>query len=94
MVLFLNSSTCTMKRIRGSENKICMKPSTLALLPPQLSESTLTAYSSKTQRQKPGIVKLMPPPVPPDEKTIRELNALASKHPFCRLHSVKRHDTL
>jgi len=40
------------------------------------------------------MIKLLSPPLPPDEKTIRRLNALASELPFCRLHRVKKHDTL
>jgi hypothetical protein len=31
-------------------------------------------------------------PEPPDEATIRQLNALANQHPFCRLHHVKKHE--
>ena len=52
----------------------------------------MTAYT-KTQRPGRGVVKLMPPPNPPDEATIRKLNDLAAKHPFCNLHRVKKHDT-
>jgi hypothetical protein len=37
---------------------------------------------------------LMPPIPPPDEKTIRELNELASRRPFCAFRKVRRHDTL
>ncbi|HEV3325843.1 MAG TPA: hypothetical protein VG052_09560 [Puia sp.] len=48
----------------------------------------------KPRRQKPGVVKLLAPPTPPDENTIRKLNVLASKHPFCVLHRVKKHDML
>jgi hypothetical protein len=36
----------------------------------------------------------MPSPTPPDATTVRKLNALAAKHPFCALHKVKKHDTL
>jgi hypothetical protein len=57
-----------------------------------ISEASLIA---RPRRQKSGVVKLlMPPTTPPDEKTIRQLNALAAKQPFCRLHRVKKHDTL
>jgi hypothetical protein len=54
-------------------------------------KATLTA---RPRRQKPGVIKLLTPPLPPDDKTIRNLNALAAKHPFCQLHRVKKHDTL
>jgi hypothetical protein len=72
-----------------------MKAKSLASWPALLPEKALTAYNpSKSQRQKPGVVKLMPPVPPPDEKTIRELNELASQHPFCAFRKVRRHDTL
>jgi hypothetical protein len=48
----------------------------------------------KTRQQKPGVIKLLAPPTPPDEHTVRKLNVLAAKHPFCVLHRVKKHDTL
>jgi hypothetical protein len=48
----------------------------------------------RPRRQKSRMIKLLSPPLPPDEKTVRQLNALASKLPFCRLHRVKKHDTL
>jgi hypothetical protein len=54
-------------------------------------ESTLIA---KPRRQKQAIVKLLTLPPPPDENTVRTLNKLASKKPFCVLHRVKKHDTL
>jgi len=56
-----------------------------------IPEATLTV---RPRRQKPGMIKLLTPPPPPDEKTIRRLNALAAKQPFCKLHRVKRHDCL
>lgn len=72
-----------------------MKTKSLASWPALLPENALTAYNpSKTQRQKQGVVKLMPPIPPPDEKTIRELNELASRRPFCAFRKVRRHDTL
>jgi hypothetical protein len=40
------------------------------------------------------MIKLLSPPPQPDEKTVRRLNALASEQPFCKLHRVKKHDTL
>jgi hypothetical protein len=59
--------------------------------PAMIPEATLTA---RPRRQKPGVIKFLGPPPPPDEKTVRRLNALAKKHPFCRLHRVKNHDPL
>jgi hypothetical protein len=46
------------------------------------------------RQQRPRMINLPPPPTPPDEKTVRRLNALASKPPFCKLHRVRKHDTL
>ena len=54
-------------------------------------KSTMTAYPT-SRKSKPGVVKLLPTPEPPDEATIRQLNALANQHPFCRLHQVKKHE--
>ena len=71
-----------------------METKSLTIWPILLPESSMTAYNTKSQRQRPGVVKLMPPPAPPDEKTIRQLNALAAKPPFCSLHRVKKHDPL
>jgi hypothetical protein len=72
-----------------------MKTNTLATRPMIVQEYNLTAFNSnKSRRQRPGVVKLLPPPLPPDEKTLKELNALAAKHPFCVLHKVKKHDPL
>jgi len=72
-----------------------MKSKPLASWPALLPEKALTAYNpSKSQRQKQGIVKLMPPTPPPDEKTIRELNELASRLPVCAFRKVRRHDML
>jgi hypothetical protein len=45
-------------------------------------------------RQKLGVIKPLTSPPRPDEKTIRQLNALAAKPPFCGLHRVKKHDML
>lgn len=60
-----------------------------------LEEPTLTAFNtSKINRQRPGFVKLLPPPPQPDEKTLMELNALAARHPFCTVYKVKKHDPL
>jgi hypothetical protein len=51
----------------------------------------MTAYPT-SRKSKPGVVKLLPAPEPPDEAMIRQLNALANQHPFCRLHQVKKHE--
>jgi len=48
----------------------------------------------RSRRQKSGVVKLITHPGPPDENTIRHLNALASRRPFSTPHKVKKHDTL
>jgi hypothetical protein len=52
------------------------------------------ASATRPRRQNQGVIKLLISPPPPDEKTIRSLNALAAKQPFCKLHRVKKHDTL
>jgi hypothetical protein len=31
---------------------------------------------------------------PPDEATVKQLNALAAASPFCRIHKAKQNDTL
>ena len=31
---------------------------------------------------------------PPDEATVKHLNALAAASPFCRIHKAKQNDTL
>ena len=78
-----------------------MKTNTLATRPIILHPIILQSYtvtgfndSIKARRQQTGVVKLLPPPPHPDEKTLIELNALAAKHPFCILHKVKKHDPL
>jgi hypothetical protein len=70
-----------------------MNTSSLAIWPIILSEPSMAAYT-KEQRPRTGVVKLMPPPTPPDEATIRKLNDLAAKQPFCAKHRVKKHDML
>jgi len=74
------------------KRELQMKSNSLAPQPFVLP-GKLTAYNTKSTRRN-GVIKLMPPPSPPDDKTIRELNALAAKHPFCSLHKVKKHDPL
>ena len=80
---------------RTSRKNIRMETNTLATRPMILQEYILTAFnSSKSSRQMPGVVKLLPPPTLPDEKMLQELNALAAKRPFCVMHKVKKHDPL
>jgi hypothetical protein len=54
----------------------------------------MKAISTRSRRQKSGVVKLITSPAPPDENTIRHLNELASQRPFSTPHKVKKHDTL
>jgi hypothetical protein len=54
----------------------------------------MTIYPGKSIRNKPAFVKRITLPPPPDEATIKKLNELAAKHPFCSLHRVKKYDTL
>jgi hypothetical protein len=71
-----------------------MKTNALAIRPILLPESPMIAYSRKPRQQRSGVIKLLAVPNPPDENTIRALNELATKRPFCSPHKVKRHDTL
>jgi hypothetical protein len=73
------------------KNHILMRAQSLITWPRMIPEATLT---TRPRRQHPGVIKLLMSPPPPDEKTIRSLNALAAKQPFCKLHRVKKHDTL
>jgi hypothetical protein len=59
----------------------------------QLPESNLVVYSAP-RKHRSSSVKLIPPPVQPDEKTIRRLNKLAQQHPFCLHYKVKKYDLL
>jgi hypothetical protein len=52
-----------------------------------------TQTSGKLRREKPEVINLYQPD-PPDENKIRELNALATKYPFCVLYKAKSHDML
>jgi hypothetical protein len=61
---------------------------------PARTERTMKVLSIRSRRQKSGVVKLITSPAPPDENTIRHLNALASRRPFNTPHKVKKHDTL
>jgi hypothetical protein len=71
-----------------------METNTLTNWPVLLPESTMIAYNTKAIRQQSGVLSLLAAPEPPDENTIRKLNELAAKHPFCILHRVKRYDML
>jgi hypothetical protein len=62
--------------------------------PLALPESTITAYNSKTRRNRSGSKMAIPPPSPPDEATIRRLNELAAAKPFCSLYKVRKYDLL
>jgi hypothetical protein len=68
-----------------------MKPNVKVTWPDMVPQPALTA---KPQRQKQGVIKLLAPPAQPDEFTIRKLNDLAAKQPFCTHHRVKKHDML
>jgi hypothetical protein len=93
MVSFLITCACDMPETIWSHFKkhILMRVESLTSWPKIIPEATLTA---RARRQKPGVVKLLTPPPPPDQKTIKQLNMLASNQPFCRLHRVKKHDPL
>ncbi|HLZ87848.1 MAG TPA: hypothetical protein VKQ52_11425 [Puia sp.] len=71
-------------------NSINAWPTTLPALP----ESTIATYGTKTRRNRPGVAKPFAPPAPPDEETIRRLNALAAKNPFCTPYKAKKHELL
>jgi hypothetical protein len=75
-------------------HKLIMKANTVANWPTLLPESTMIAYNTKPIRQNSGVIKLLAAPEPPDENTIRKLNELAARHPFCSFHKVKGHDIL
>ena len=71
-----------------------MKATHLPAWPGIVPESTITTYSTQPRRKKPGVVKALQEPTPPDEETIRQLNELAKTKPFCTPHKVKKHDLL
>jgi len=58
------------------------------------SHTTMTAFSSTTRKHRTGVIKLLEPPPQPNEETIRRLNDLARRFPFCTLHRVKKHELL
>jgi hypothetical protein len=71
-----------------------MTKNSLSNWPSTPAERTMMAVTTRPRRQKSGVIWLITAPAPPDENTIRHLNALASRRPFCTRHKVKKHDTL
>jgi hypothetical protein len=75
-----------------------MKPKSITSWSPISSDATrtasMTAYTTTAKKGKPGLIKLLTPAAPPDEATVRKLNELATRPPFCKLHRVKKHDLL
>jgi hypothetical protein len=71
-----------------------MKTNPINAWPLALPESTIAAYNSKTRRSRSGLKLLVSPPAPPDEATIRRLNELAAKNPFCTHYKVRKYDLL
>ncbi len=71
-----------------------MTKNSIQAWPAALPESTITTYSIQTRKNRPGVVKLLAPPTPPDEATIRRLNDLATKNPFCTHYKVRKHELL
>ncbi|HMI61702.1 MAG TPA: hypothetical protein VK518_12355 [Puia sp.] len=62
--------------------------------PPLLPEPNMTTHAGKSRQSRSGLVKRLGSPAPPDELTIRNLNELATKRPFCTLYKVKKHEIL
>jgi hypothetical protein len=54
----------------------------------------MTAHAGKSRQSRPALVKRLDAPAPPDEVTVRKLNELAAKRPFCTLHKVKKYEIL
>jgi hypothetical protein len=71
-----------------------MKATDMHAWPELVPESTRTTFSIQSKKKKPGLLKSLQAPAPPDESTIRRLNELASTPPFCNPHKVKKHDLL
>jgi len=78
------------KHVHMTTNSLSNWPS----ITPERTGHTMKVLSTRSRRQKSGVVKLITSPAPPDENTIRHLNALASRRPFSTPHKVKKHDTL
>jgi hypothetical protein len=70
-----------------------MKTNTLKSWPSILPKPTPISFK-KTRGNRPALIKHLPAVTPPDEKTIRRLNELAASQPFCKLHTVKKHELL
>jgi len=71
-----------------------MKKNPIHAWPLALPESTIVAYNSKTRRTRSDAKLLVPPPAQPDETTIRHLNELAKKKPFCSHYKARKHELL
>jgi len=71
-----------------------MKTNPIHAWPLALPESTITAYNANIRRSQSGSKLLVPPPTPPDEATIRRLNELACRKPFCTHYRVRKHELL
>jgi hypothetical protein len=65
---------------------------TLITWPALLPEATMTVHSTKSRRNKTGLVKRLSEQIPPDDATIQKLNDLASRPPFCTPHKCKKHE--
>jgi hypothetical protein len=92
VVFFLIKCECaTAKAIQHPLKNILMRANSLTNWPSMIPEGRLMA---KTRSRRPAVVKRLMPPAPPDEVTVRQLNALAAKQPFCALHRVRKHDML
>jgi len=70
-----------------------MKTNVITAWPSTLPDATIAPFSTSARRNGSGVVKLLPAPTPPDGETIRRLNELAAKKPFCSMHKVKKHET-
>lgn len=68
-----------------------MKTNALIPWPEMFPHPGLT---TKFLRKRQGVVKRLSLPAHPDQDTIRKLNDLAAKKPFCIVHRVKKHDML
>lgn len=70
-----------------------MKSNTLATLPMLLPEPSLAAFNGRLLRQRTEIIQL-PLAAQPDESTVKKLNQLAGKYPFCILYRARKYDML
>jgi hypothetical protein len=69
-----------------------LKSATLLLLPSSPLSHSKGEYN--IHWEKPGLVKNLLLPAPPDEQKIKELNELAAGYPFCITHKAKKHEML